>query len=79
MKSSNYPHINHAIQVTQSDDKIIIALPDGEELARITVETMNKDLKAGDKWEATPSQNFWVVFRPKTTRGTEVCASIVVD
>jgi hypothetical protein len=79
MKSSNYPEISHEILLIQRDDEIIIALPNGKEIANITVCTMETDILNGNEYKTVPTKNFWVCFNPKEYSTGKDLAEAVVD
>jgi hypothetical protein len=83
MKSSNYPEIDHPIVMVKRDNEIIIALPDGEEIASLTVCTMEKDEKQPDgKFKDVPTKNFWLMFTPSekcSDSGMKDCAAVMIE
>lgn len=75
MKSSNHPKINHEIVLVYRDEEIIISLPNGKEIATLTIETMEDHSEE----EPKPTKNFWVKFNPKRAETNKFSADVWVD
>ena len=79
MKACNYKGIEHPVIIIPRDDEILIATPEGQEIASLKVETMETDVEEdGDGWTTKATQNYWLVFHPKsssasTGNAAEVC------
>lgn len=70
MQSSNYHAIKHDIILIQRHHEIIVARADGQEIASLTVETMERDIlsdvdaEGNLRWKTVPTQSFWLRFHP---------------
>lgn len=83
MRSSNYSEINHEIVVIQRDNKIVITLPDGKEIATLTVDTIETDIEEpcdGEyKWKTVPNApHFFLCFNAKSAPFEKDMAEAIV-
>lgn len=70
MQSSNYPQVQHEVILIRRKNEIIIARTDGQEIASLSVETMERDIleevdaEGNQRWRTVPTQSFWLRFHP---------------
>lgn len=80
MKSTNYPNIDHAINIEiEGYERIKITLPDGKLIATITVNTMEKTIQKNGKYKTIPSENFWVCFNAEDYSVSEQFADAILS
>lgn len=78
LTSSNRPEFKHEIIFVYRDNEVIIAAPDGKEIATIKTETMMNDVKGEDgSWKSVPTKSFWVSFSAKEHTGDKYAAGVV--
>lgn len=58
MWSANYPTKRHPVLVIQRDKEILLTTPCGQEIASLTVQTM-------EDGNGNPTENFWLCFKAK--------------
>lgn len=67
LKSKNHQR-NHDFVVTVRPNELLLTTSDGREIASITVDTGEREIKQKDgTWATTPSEDFFVQFNPVNT------------
>ena len=83
MKSTNYPEIDHPITLIVRDNEIVIGLPNGKEIASLSVCTMEKDEKQENgKFKYVPTKSFYLEFNPTKEAydsGLKNCAAVFTE
>jgi len=77
LQTINYPEISHELLFIQRDDEIVITTIDGQEIASLSLETMERSIlderprigRDGSlesdppkKWRTVPTKGFWLRF-----------------
>ena len=70
----------HTFRLVAGDKELILTTPDGQEIARITVQTLTKDIRdeEGD-YHTKPSKNFTVCFEAVENGGSKNTANAWVE
>lgn len=80
LNSVNRPTISKTLLLTTRNDEILISSEDGIEIASLSVEIMDKETESLDskKWEASPTENFWIRFHPVSSVTDKQYADFIV-
>jgi len=71
LQTSNNPNIFHELLLIPRYDEIIIATPEGKEIASLSLEAMDRDIiddahrtDLSKKWLTVQTKSFWLKFNP---------------
>ena len=61
----------HSFDIVEGNKELILVTPAGKEIARLSVQTMSRDVKDEDgEYHTKPSKNFFLCFDAKENSGS---------